>query len=357
MFSRLRSNSVSKETHIAAGREPAVTIVIPTYDRPEWLGDAIESALAQSYTDFTLIVSDNVSGPETEAVVRRYADPRLRYVRLNRHVDMNTHFSMWLRRIRTRYLFLLPDDDLIYPDLLETAVGILEQNPQVGAVHGEADVVDAARSTVHAAHSMTGLTRDTVERGEEYVRSAMRTGYRVHASTALFRTAAVRDLAYDAADFPATDFGLWLRLAASWDIAYVARPLAAYRHHEASYTAQGADVANHGYVQGVQMIRSIRGAKLRFLREHGYRYDDLRSLRRAARRAMREQLVNRAALLTLPDRSFPKTADLLWRAFLLDPRLVAERSAWRLLGASAIGPRAVERLKKRRTAHTSQAYS
>jgi glycosyltransferase involved in cell wall biosynthesis len=324
---------------------PAVAVVIPTYDRPRWLGEAIESVLAQTYGNFELVVSDNASGPETAKLVARYDDPRLRYVRRDEHTDLNTHFTYWLDNVEAPYLFLLPDDDLMYPELLERAVAVLETERSAGAVHAQADMIDDGGSLVHAAHDMTGAGADVLERGAEFVRAAMRSAYRVHASTALFRTEAVRGLAYELADYPATDFGLWLRLAADWDIAFIGRPLAAYRVHGASYTALGAEVRPQGYLQGREMIESIRNAKLRFLDARGGGYPDARRLRRDARRALRRQLVTRTSIVTYPERRLSHILRELARDARRDPRVLADARAWLLVAGGALGPRLVDRLK------------
>ena len=60
---------------------PRTTILIPTYNRARWLPGAIESVLAQTERDFTLVISDNASTDETPEVVARYDDPRITYVR------------------------------------------------------------------------------------------------------------------------------------------------------------------------------------------------------------------------------------------------------------------------------------
>jgi hypothetical protein len=163
----------------------------------------------------------------------------------------------------------------------------------------------------------------------------------------------VSSLSYDPLDYPATDFGLFLRLARDWDLAFLAEPLAVYRVHGATYTAEAAAVESYGYVQGPAMLRAIRDAKLRFLAEHGAGLSDRARLRRLAHRSARRQLVNRAGILTLPRRSRVRTARLLAGGLRLEPLLVVEPSAWRLLGASLLGPRLVEFLKTQRAASPS----
>ena len=57
-----------------------MSVIIPTYNRADMIAAAVDSVLAQTYTDFELIVVDDGSTDETESVVRRYAE-RVRYVR------------------------------------------------------------------------------------------------------------------------------------------------------------------------------------------------------------------------------------------------------------------------------------
>jgi len=58
-----------------------VTIILPTYDRPDLLADSIRSALGQTFTDWVMIVGDNGGSPRNEGVVRGFDDPRIRYLR------------------------------------------------------------------------------------------------------------------------------------------------------------------------------------------------------------------------------------------------------------------------------------
>ncbi len=340
---------------LAASREPEatgapeharVTVVIPTFNRAQWLGGAIESVLAQTSPDFTLIVSDNASTDATPDVVAGFDDPRLVYVRLERHLGLNDHFNLCLERAATDYVFLLPDDDRIAPELLETTAGVLDRNPRVGLVHGQVDVVDEHGGVIAAAHEMTGLAHDAVESGEEFIRRSMSMSYRVHASTALIRREAVFSLRLDERDFPATDLALWLRVALDWDVAFVARPLATYRIHTGAYSAGAADVTDGGYIQGVERIQRIWEAKLRFLREHRERLEHCLLLRARAKHAFRRELLEQAAHASFPERRLGRTARTLAECARLDGAVVLEPAAWRLLVASILGPRAVAFVKR-----------
>jgi glycosyltransferase involved in cell wall biosynthesis len=334
-----------------------VTIFVPTYNRAHWVRGAIESALAQTFPSFHVVVSDNASTDATADVVAGYDDPRVTYVRLEQHLGLNEHFNLCLERASTDYVFLLPDDDRMEPGLLEQAVAVLDANERVGVVHGQVTVVDEEGARIAEGHGMTGLHGDAVETGEEFIERTMAMSYRVHASTALLRTEAAAAVRLDERDSPATDLGLWLRLALGWDIAYLARPLAEYRIHADAYSAGAADVTAGGYIQRAQRIENVRDVKLRFLREHGHRLADASDLRAEAVRAFRRELVEQAGNATLPDRRFATTVRVLEQCARLDRGILLEPAAWRLLVGSVLGRRIVSALKRLRDRPQAQGVA
>ncbi len=99
--------------------EPLLTISIPTYKSADrFLRNTIESALAQSYENVEVLVSDNGSPDHTEEVVRSYSAPQLRYIRHEPALSVNEHFNFCITEARGKYTLLLHDDDLIEPDFL-----------------------------------------------------------------------------------------------------------------------------------------------------------------------------------------------------------------------------------------------
>ena len=345
MASQADTSRLSERVQTRDGR---VTIFVPTYNRARWLPQAIESALAQTYADFVLVVSDNCSTDTTPDVVAAFDDPRLVYVRQDEHLGLNEHFNRCYGLAETEYMFLIPDDDVMEPDALEQTIAVLDANPRVGLVHGCAKLVGEDGATIADAHHMTQLGDDEIEAGDTFVRRAIDHGYRIHASTALIRTDALADVRLRDDEFPVTDVGLWLRLALSWDIAFLARTLAVVRVHPGAYTADGRGVTVGGYVQQVAVIEKLLEVKLRFLDEYGSRFRDADALRDVARRALRRDLLDLAGHMTIPERRLLHTARALSGLARRDPTILGEARAWRLLGASVLGRRAVERIKRQK---------
>ena len=334
---------------------PRVTVAIPTFNRAAMLAEAIESVLAQTYDDFRLLVADNASTDETAEVVGSYEDPRLEYVRRAENLGLLGNFADALSRVDTDYSLIVCDDDSLRPTFLEETVAVLDAHPRAGMVHTAFSIIDARGDVVEAETDWTyGLTRDTVEPSADFIVESMRWGCRVCSSAALMRTAAIPASGFEEADFPAIDFGLWLRMALDWETAFVARPLAAYRIHGESQSADLGVPHDAGYRTGLEWIDHRAAVKDRFLDDHGTRVRDESALRRLVRRARRYELTAMVRKASLPERRFLPTVRALAAAIRADPLVAVDRAALQLLAASILGRRAVENVRRWRSAPPGQ---
>jgi glycosyltransferase involved in cell wall biosynthesis len=119
---------------------PLVTIGIPTYNRSGTLGRAIESALRQDHAPIEVIVSDNASTDETEAVCRGYADQdgRVKYLRSAVNVGPMANFRKVVDSAHGRYFLWLADDDWLDANYLSACVEVLEERPDLAVAYGRA---------------------------------------------------------------------------------------------------------------------------------------------------------------------------------------------------------------------------
>ena len=327
---------------------PRVTVFIPTYNRARLLPEAIKSVLTQTYDDFKLVVSDNASDDSTPQVVASFDDPRLEYVRQPENLGLLGNHNWFLERLDTEYALILPDDDLVYARALEQLVTELDRLPRAGVVHAAFDVIDENGSVLLPHANWTyGVEQDKVESAQEFITESMKWSCRVCASTALMRTEALPAGGMSVDDFPAIDFGMWLRMAgAGWEFAFVDETLGAYRIHSSTHSAAFGPPQGPGYVQGIEIVALLKTVKLRFLDTHDGRIAEPRKLRRLAEQARRHELVVMARNLTLPERKPGPTFRALAAAVRADPGVLLAVPAWRLAGASLLGPRLVERIKE-----------
>jgi glycosyltransferase involved in cell wall biosynthesis len=244
-------------------RVPRVTVFIPTYNRAKLLPHAIRSVLEQTFDDLRLLISDNASEDETPAVVASFDDPRIEYVRQPENLGLLGNQNWFLTRVETDFALILGDDDIVYRTLLERAVAELDRRPGTGVVHTGFDLIDEHGEVLLPDVNWTyGLDRDAVESAEEFMTESMRWSCRICASTALIRTAALPPDRMVEADFPAIDFGLWLRMAAAgWEFAFLNDALAAYRIHGLAQSAASGGPQGPGYVQGIEIVSHLKDIK------------------------------------------------------------------------------------------------
>ena len=106
--------------------QPLISIGIPTHNRADtYFRLTLESALAQSYAIFEVIVADNASTDGTRELVAGYDDSRLRYYRHDPALHYNENFNFCLSQARGEYFQLLHDDDLIDPTFLQRCAEVL----------------------------------------------------------------------------------------------------------------------------------------------------------------------------------------------------------------------------------------
>jgi glycosyltransferase involved in cell wall biosynthesis len=108
---------------------PLVTVIMPAYERPEFIRGAIESVMAQSLPDFELLIADDSRGEAVAEVVASFDDQRIRYHRNPERIGFIRNFNTAIGLSRGRFIVALPDDDLILPRFLEVLVSALTSNP------------------------------------------------------------------------------------------------------------------------------------------------------------------------------------------------------------------------------------
>lgn len=119
---------------------PRITVIIPTYNRENYIGDAIDSVLQQTCRDVEIIVVDDGSTDRTRERVAAYGE-KVRYIFTpNRGVGHARNLGM--AHARGEFLAFLDSDDVLYPYMLELESRLLELHPDVGLVYGEMSAFD-----------------------------------------------------------------------------------------------------------------------------------------------------------------------------------------------------------------------
>ncbi|HMN27055.1 MAG TPA: glycosyltransferase family 2 protein [Caldilineaceae bacterium] len=116
-----------------AAAKPRVSIGMPVYNGEEYLEPTLDALLAQTYTDFELVISDNGSTDRTEAICRAYAgrDARIRYYRAEKNQGAAWNYNRVFALAQGEYFKWAAHDDLCAPEFVARCVEVLDQHPEV----------------------------------------------------------------------------------------------------------------------------------------------------------------------------------------------------------------------------------
>lgn len=123
---------------------PRLSIGLPVYNGENYLSQALDSLLGQTFTDFELIISDNASTDATAEICRRYAamDERIRYIRQPRNCGAVPNQNIVLEEARGELFKWAAHDDLYGKELLERCVEVLDRHPEVVLCHADMAYID-----------------------------------------------------------------------------------------------------------------------------------------------------------------------------------------------------------------------
>ena len=190
---------------------PLVTVGLPFFDEGRHLGGAIRSVLAQSFTDFELLLVDDGSRDDSLAIARSFRDPRIRLIADGARRHLPARLNEIVRSARAPYVARMDADDVMHPARLARQVALLTARPTCDAVGTWVALADG-EDTVFAVSESGPLPATP--------RHALLHGILAHA-TLLGRRAWFADHPYDEALTRTEDRDLWCRTAATAHFAVV----------------------------------------------------------------------------------------------------------------------------------------
>jgi len=154
-------------------RKPLVSIGMPVRNGANTLRVALDSLLAQTFADFELLISDNDSTDDTEAICREYEtlDERVRYVRQQKNIGVVSNFQFVVDRARGDYFMWAAHDDTWGAKYIEAGIRVLVANPKAVAAIGVVKYLDTKGEVFGADFPPYTLNGDTFFRVCNYLRT------------------------------------------------------------------------------------------------------------------------------------------------------------------------------------------
>lgn len=204
--------------------EPNVSVIMGVHNDEEFVADAIDSILEQSYEDFEFIIVDDASTDDSRTIIERYTDERIILLENQTNQGLTPSLNRALREASGTFVARQDADDVSDPERFERQVRFLDRNPDVSVVGTAAYLIDESGSITSSRSVLRTPTFDDL----------LEKNHIIHGSI-MARRSVLLDLdGYDEFFRYSQDLDLWLRLSKEFSIANITEPLYRLRIHDHS---------------------------------------------------------------------------------------------------------------------------
>lgn len=206
-----------------------VSIIMPSYNTGRFIKETIESVLAQTYTNWELIIVDDCSTDNTDEIVGHYlTDERIRYIKNETNSGAALSRNRALREAKGKWIAFLDSDDLWEPDKLEKQIAFMENN---GYHFSYTNYVEIDEESIPNGNRVTGPKRITKHGMYNYCWMGCLTVMYDSEKVGLIQIADIKKN---------NDYAMWLKVCKKANCYLLDEALAKYRKRSGS-------ISNHGY--------------------------------------------------------------------------------------------------------------
>ena len=201
---------------------PIVSVIIPTYQHAHFVGQAIESVLAQTYEDYEIIVVDDGSTDNTSEVLAEFGN-QIKAIHHQENRGLSAARNTGIMASHGSLVAFLDADDVWMPDKLEKQVPLFERNESVGLVYSDLSYFDKngilPGTAFEGASPQSGMVHSAI-----FVRDF------IPMPTVVVRRSCFDVVGlFDETLMACEDHDMWLRISETWAVDFVNEPLARYR--------------------------------------------------------------------------------------------------------------------------------
>ena len=202
--------------------EPKISVVIPTYNKSQYLKEAIKGVLNQTYKEIEVIAVDDGSTDNTKEVVKSFNDPRVIYF-FQENKRPAAARNSGLRKTKGKYIAFLDSDDLWLKEKLKRQIDFMEKNSEIGLLGTACYEMTEKRKIVGKKifPIKNKILQKDLIKYNPFIQSSVMIKKEVFDKVGL----------YDEKFRESEDYDLWLRIAESYKIANLAEPLVMKRYY------------------------------------------------------------------------------------------------------------------------------
>ena len=244
---------------------PVVSVILPTFNRLEYLRPAVESVFAQTLPDWELIIADDGSDPQTRAFLAALEDPRIRVIWLSHTGNPSTVRNAALQEARGEYVAFLDSDDLWMPNKLELQVAALRASAACRWSYTGWVRIDEAGRTIAFSPKPWVPYRGAILEKLLTLDATVPT-----AAVVVERRLLAQIGGFDEQQPMFEDYDLWMRVAACSNVELIDQPLTCLRAHDQHYSEAGVSMVANRHTLLAKMRSRATDLRTRRLVERLY---------------------------------------------------------------------------------------
>ena len=248
---------------------PKISALMPAYNAAKYIRATIDSLLAQTEQDFEVVVINDGSTDDTEAIVREYDSPKIVYHTNPQNLGIAKTYNRAIQLARGKYLAIAESDDISHPQRFEVHARYLDEHPNIGAVSARTKTFKVTPPRMKTL----SVKKIKAVKPPIYYYVRILKGPLIRHPVAMLRADVLRKnhIAYNENFFVACDVDLFLRMAQVSDLAQLNCELLGYRVHGRNTSTVHASL---GYAEAAQANSSVFNAGLASPIDIGLCYDN-----------------------------------------------------------------------------------
>lgn len=237
---------------MVAGSSPKVSVLMTVKDGEKYVRTAIESILAQTFTDFECIIINDGSRDATADIIREYSDSRIIFLSNPNNLGLSKSLNIGLEKARGIYLARMDADDISVLHRFELQVNYLDAHPEIAVLGGGFSLIDADNKILQSFQFP--LSHEVIVWSLAFFNPI------VHPSV-MMRTSVVKALdSYNVQLRRSQDYDLWWRVSFSSKLGNLAETLVLLRQHATQVSREyRSDQLEHGIeINAKHLSRALR---------------------------------------------------------------------------------------------------
>ena len=210
-----------------------ISVLMPVYNAEDYLAEAIDSVLAQTFADWELIIGDDGSTDGTENIVRSYSDFRISYYKNEENKGHTYTKYTLLDKSKGEYIAFLDADDVSLPERLSIQVDFMNRNPEYGLCGTWGIMIDPEGNKIK---------KMTYVAGDKYIKCALVFNTAFLQSSIMVKRELMQELYYDKEIPLVEDFNFECLVSRKCKVENIKKELIKYRWHNSNISNTKADI-------------------------------------------------------------------------------------------------------------------